>query len=186
MSGVKPDDAFLNRYLYFHVPHYRQEVPHSAIVSGDKKVMHFYASPDIPMLFDLSDDPGEVRNIARQHPQVHKRLYAEMMRYFKQVGARIPKRNPNYDPAEYQKHKDYPEHVMWGPFEGDRPLDLERSAPGRERGAESQHHLIKPDSFPSLSQTLTGSKNQFSLLAPWKFLILSEPSSPRKDLKSGA
>ena len=123
MSGVKPDDAFLNRYLYFHVPHYRQEVPHSAIVSGDKKVMHFYASPDIPMLFDLSDDPGEVRNIARQHPQVHERLYAEMMRYFKQVGARIPKRNPNYDPAEYQKHKDYPEHVMWGPFEGDRPLE---------------------------------------------------------------
>lgn len=46
-----------------------------------------------------------------------------MMRCFKQEGSSIPKRNPNYDPAEYQKHKDYPEPIMWGLFEGDRPLE---------------------------------------------------------------
>ncbi len=123
LRGATPDEAFLQRYLYFHVPHYRSEVPHSAIVSGDMKLMHFYASPDIPMLFQLSGDPGEVRNIARQNPQLHQQLYDEMMRYFKEVGARIPKLNPAYDPAKYQQNKSYDEHIMWGPFEGVRPLE---------------------------------------------------------------
>ena len=42
MAGKEPDSAFLNRYLYFHYPHYRTTVPHSAVVSGSYKLMHFY------------------------------------------------------------------------------------------------------------------------------------------------
>ncbi|MFC2115080.1 sulfatase-like hydrolase/transferase [Bacteroidota bacterium] len=123
MAGEKPDEAFLNRNLYFHYPHYRTSVPHSAIISGSTKVMHFYEHPDIPMLFDISQDPGEVSNIAKQKPETHQKLYDEMMSYFDEVGALFPKVNPNYNPEEYRKERKTRERLQWGPFEGDRPLE---------------------------------------------------------------
>jgi hypothetical protein len=123
MAGRKPDDAFLNRLLYFHYPHYRNSMPHSAIITESRKVIHFYERPDIPMLFDLSADPGEVNNIAKSHPQEHQQLYDEMMDYFKKVGARIPKPNPDHDPDVYRQDNGYEKRVAWGPFEGRRPLE---------------------------------------------------------------
>ncbi len=123
MAGDEPGEDFLNRNLYFHYPHYRQSVPHSAIVSGSFKVIHFYDRPDIPMLFDLSADIGEVTNIAKLHPQIHGKFYDQMMRYLENVQARFPKANPDYDPRVYMDHKDFDERATWGPFEGQRTLD---------------------------------------------------------------
>jgi arylsulfatase A-like enzyme len=123
MAGQKPSEEFLNRNLYFHYPHYRSSMPHSAIVSGSWKVLHFYGRPDIPLLFDLSTDEGEVHNIADRYPQKHKRLYDAMMGYFDEVGARMPKLNPAYDPAVYQADKDYELRQKWGAFTGSRPLE---------------------------------------------------------------
>ena len=54
MEGKEPDESFLNRNLYFHYPHYRSSVPHSAIISGPYKVLQFYEFPEIPMLFNTS------------------------------------------------------------------------------------------------------------------------------------
>jgi arylsulfatase A len=123
MAGGKPDEAFLNRNLYFHYPHYRSTMPHTAVVSGSHKVLHFWERPDIPMLFDLSMDIGEVHNIAPAKPGRHKKLFDEMMHYLKQVDARIPKRNPDYDPAKYKADKGYEDRMNWGPFEESRALD---------------------------------------------------------------
>jgi arylsulfatase A-like enzyme len=123
MRGEKPDDAFKNRYLYFHYPHYRNSMPHSAIVSGKQKVLQFYERPDVPMLFDLAADEGEVENIATQRHEVHDELYSEMMRYSKQVGARIPKVNPDYDSEFYKQTNEYVQRMTWGPFEGRRALE---------------------------------------------------------------
>ena len=75
------------------------------------------------MLFDLSQDEGEVTNIAKSHPQEHKKLYDEMMRYLKEVGARIPKLNPDYSPDVYRNDKDYEKRMASGPFDGRRPLE---------------------------------------------------------------
>jgi len=123
MAGKKPEEAFLTRSLYFHYPHYRSSVPHSVMISGSSKVIHFYHRPDIPMLFDLSGDMGEVTNIAKQNPETHKKLYDEMMRYLKEVGARFPKVNPDYDPKVYKMDRKTEERLQWGPFEGQRPLE---------------------------------------------------------------
>lgn len=125
MSGKKPDASFLNRNLYFHYPHYRSGVPTSAMISGSDKVIHFYEQPNIPMLFDLSVDMGEVSNIAKQDPKKHERLFKEMMGYLTQVGARFPKINPNYDPKKYMADKVTKARLMWGPFEGKRPLEAD-------------------------------------------------------------
>lgn len=122
LKGVAPNESFLQRNLYFHYPHYRTTMPHSAVISGERKLIHFYERPEIPMLFDLSKDAGEVHNIARSHAAEHKQLYDEMMSYLESVNARIPKTNPNFDPAVYQKSKEYPIRMKWGPFEGQRTL----------------------------------------------------------------
>jgi len=103
-------------------------MPHSTLVAGTWKVMQFYERPDIPMLFDLSMDEGEMKNIAKEHPNEHKKLYEEMMQFFDQVGVRIPKINPDYDPDVYKKAKEYEKRVMWGPFEGQRPLEEDEIA----------------------------------------------------------
>ena len=123
MSGTEPDESFLGRNLYFHYPHYRRSVPHSAMISGDRKIIHFYGRPDIPMLFDLSADMGEVTNIAKLHPQIHREMYDDMMEYLKKVGARFPKVNPEYDPSTYMNDKEFKERDMWGPFAGQRTLE---------------------------------------------------------------
>lgn len=123
MQGEKPDKSFLNRNLYFHYPHYRSSMPHSAIVSGKYKLLHFYERPDIPMLFDLSNDMGEVHNIAATHSKQHKQLYDDLMHYLKQVGARIPKQNSGYEPEKYKAAKEYELRQLWGPFKGSRPLE---------------------------------------------------------------
>ena len=123
VAGEQPDDAFLNRNLYFHYPHYRNSMPHSAVVSGQYKLLHFYERPEVPMLFDLSTDMGEVHNVAADHPNRHKKLYEDMMGYFKKVGARLPKQNPDYDPNAYQQDKEYERRMTWGPFEASRTLD---------------------------------------------------------------
>ena len=123
MAGSKPGQTFLNRNLYFHYPHYRATMPHTAVISGSHKALHFWEHPDIPMLFDLSRDIGEVSNIAEEQPELHKRLFNGMMAYLKQVDGRIPKPNPDYDPEKYRADADYWDRINWGPFRGRRPLD---------------------------------------------------------------
>ena len=75
------------------------------------------------MMFDLSKDPGEVSNIAKENPLKHKQLFSEMMLYLKDVDARIPKVNPDYDLEVYKKLKNYEKYIQWGSFEGNRPLE---------------------------------------------------------------
>ncbi|MEM9368284.1 MAG: sulfatase [Planctomycetota bacterium] len=125
LRGERPDQVFLDRNLYFHYPHYRTSMPHSAVVSGTRKLLHFYERPDIPMLFDLAGDMGEVQNIASAHPDEHEQLFSEMMRYLEKVGARIPKLNPNHDPSTYRQAKEHARRVQWGPFEQNRPLETD-------------------------------------------------------------
>lgn len=121
----KPDAGFRDRFLYFHYPHHRTSMPHSAIVSGTDKVIHFYEKPDLPMLFDLATDEAETTNIAPKHPERHRELFDEMFRYFKEVGARIPKLNPDFDEkAEKAWHAsdEYQKNAANGPFSGKRKL----------------------------------------------------------------
>lgn len=98
-------------------------MPHSAVVSGHLKLLHFYERPDIPMLFNLQSDRGEVHNIAATSPAAHQRLFREMMDYFDLVGARLPRPNPSYRAAAYEKAKEYERRRLWGPFNGRRPLE---------------------------------------------------------------
>ena len=122
MKGERPDEKFIKRNLYFHYPHYRTSMPHSAVISGTKKVIHFYEKPEIPMMFDLLKDEGETNNIATQRPEEHKEMFSAMMTYLKNVNARIPKKNPEYDEKHYKSLKQYNDLLKYGPFKGKRIL----------------------------------------------------------------
>jgi len=129
-AGKKPTDKFRDRFLYFHYPHYRTTMPHSAIVSGTSKVMHFYERPDIPMLFDLAADQGEVKNIAKDRPKEHKKLYDEMMRYIDRVGARKPKKTRIMIKLSTRKQKSTANVRCGVPSKGHVPWRMTRSSAG--------------------------------------------------------
>ena len=57
----------------------------------------------------------------------HRKLFDEMMRYFGEVGARIPKKNPDFDDKAkkaYRASKDYQKKIApYEPFKGRRVLN---------------------------------------------------------------
>jgi arylsulfatase A-like enzyme len=85
--------------LVFHFPHYQSDDdgPHSAIRMGDLKLIHFYES-DREVLFDLSKDIGEQRDVSKQMPAETKQLSNRLQKYLAAVDAQFPIVNPNYDP----------------------------------------------------------------------------------------
>lgn len=84
--------------LVFHFPHYQGDRPHSAIIDGHFKAMHFYETGET-MLFDLSKDLGETTDLTAQRPEKAKELAGKLAVYLKEVGAEMPKPNPDYDPT---------------------------------------------------------------------------------------
>jgi arylsulfatase A-like enzyme len=84
--------------LVFHFPHYQGDTPHSAIRSGNYKLLKFYESGE-RLLYDLEKDPGERNNLAPVMKDVADRLEAELAADLKTYGAAMPKPNPDYDPS---------------------------------------------------------------------------------------
>lgn len=85
--------------LVFHFPHYQGDSPHSAILSGSHKLIHFYETGE-NMLFDLKSDIGESKNLAAAKPELTMSLAKQLADYLSEVRAEMPEPNPNYDSAE--------------------------------------------------------------------------------------
>lgn len=93
--------------LYWHYPHYHGggSTPHSAIRSGDYRLVHFYED-NHDELYKLTDNASESPNIADQEPARTKSLRERLESWLKSVDAQLPTPNPNYDPkAETKKKK---------------------------------------------------------------------------------
>lgn len=90
--------------LVFHFPHYQGDSPHSAILSGHMKLMHFYETGE-NHLYDLKADLGETKNLAAAKPELAATLSKQLADYLKEVGAKMPKPNPNYDPGKEPARK---------------------------------------------------------------------------------
>ena len=89
------------RELVFHFPHYDFDPlgPASAIVAGEFKLIRFYESGE-RLLFDLSKDLGEKRNLAAAMPAKAAELDTRLSAYLQSVGAKLPRENPDYDAAQ--------------------------------------------------------------------------------------
>lgn len=85
--------------LVFHFPHYQGDTPHSAILSGNMKLIHFYETGE-NMLYDLKTDLAERNNLAAKQTELTASLAKQLADYLQEVRAEMPKPNPNFDPAK--------------------------------------------------------------------------------------
>lgn len=83
--------------LVFHFPHYQGDTPHSAILLGNLKLMHFYED-DRDELYDLAKDIGERRNVASNQLAEVKQLREKLQAYLVAVNAQLPTPNADFDP----------------------------------------------------------------------------------------
>lgn len=96
------DDIFKrdNGEIIFHYPHYGKgpkQVPHSAIIAGNMKLIYFYETKE-SLLFDLSEDISESINIATEKKDLAEKLKHRLFQYLKKIRAQLPSDNPAYDP----------------------------------------------------------------------------------------
>jgi arylsulfatase A-like enzyme len=86
--------------LVFHFPHYQSsDGPHTAILSGDLKLIRFYETGQLS-LFNLAKDISERNDLSNQMPEKTDALRKRLDAYLKEVDARIPVPNPRYDPEK--------------------------------------------------------------------------------------
>jgi arylsulfatase A-like enzyme len=87
--------------LYWHYPHYHpgSATPYSATREGDWKLVHFFEDDRVEF-YNLKDDPGEKNDLAASEAKRAAELRAKLNAWRASIGAQIPTRNPNYDPAK--------------------------------------------------------------------------------------
>ena len=93
------------RALIWHYPHYGNQggEPSSIIRRGDWKLIHYYEDGR-KELYNLSEDLSETRDVSIEFPEKVNQLNDELFAYLEEVGARLPVKDPEYDPA---KEKEY-------------------------------------------------------------------------------
>ena len=87
------------RTLYWHYPHYHGSTwkPGASIRDGDWKLIEFYHYGQAE-LFNLAEDPGELKNLAAEYPEKFKQLKDKLAGWQQRMGAKMPVANPDYDP----------------------------------------------------------------------------------------
>lgn len=93
--------------IYWHYPHYHHTTPAGAVRSGDWKLIEYFDDGRTE-LYDLKNDLGESTNLVDQHPEKARELLEQLQNWRKQVGAKMPTSNPDYDPAKADQWKRRP------------------------------------------------------------------------------
>jgi arylsulfatase A len=80
--------------LYFHYPNYafhKKNLLGSAIREGDYKLLKGYDDNSLE-LYNLAKDIGEKNNLAKESPELAKRLEAKLDKWLLETGAKLPVR----------------------------------------------------------------------------------------------
>jgi arylsulfatase A-like enzyme len=87
--------------IYWHFPHYSNhgmQSPGGAIRDGDYKLLEYFENGTV-QLFNLAQDIGEHKDLAKIEVKKTKELTRKLHRWRKQVDAQMMKPNPSYDPS---------------------------------------------------------------------------------------
>jgi arylsulfatase A-like enzyme len=81
----------ISRDLFWHFPHYRAPdvVPYSIVRSGDYKLIYYFDGSEAE-LYDLSNDPLEEKNLAKQLPFLTSQLKTKLDNWWRETDARLP------------------------------------------------------------------------------------------------
>lgn len=117
-GGTLPERA-----LFWHYPHYGNQggAPSAAIRRGEWKLIEWFEDQRIE-LFNLARDLGEQTDLARAQDARAAALRDELHAWQRQVGAKFPTPNPQYDPAKPS-----------GRFAARQPAAQGRKAGGKEK-----------------------------------------------------
>lgn len=95
-----PGASLPREAIFWHYPHYSNQggTPAASLVTGDGrwKLIEFFEDGHLE-LYDLVDDPSETRNLASHNAEMTRRLYAMLQAWQKDVSAKIPEANPEYE-----------------------------------------------------------------------------------------
>jgi arylsulfatase A-like enzyme len=93
------------RPLIWHYPHYGNQggQPSSIIRLGDWKLIHYYEDSH-EELYNLKTDVEETTDVARENPDLTQKLSKQLFAYLQEVGARFPKKDPEYSKELERKH----------------------------------------------------------------------------------
>jgi arylsulfatase A-like enzyme len=94
------------RPLYWHFPHYNHTSDHmfTSMRLGDWKLIEYLEDNSL-QLYNLRDDLGETRNMASSDPARARRMKSMLYDWRSGVGAQMPAKNPDYDPARAKRQK---------------------------------------------------------------------------------
>ena len=128
----------------------------SDVREGDLKLIRFYARADDGSdeleLYDLSRDPGERNNLAKEKPEIASKLNDQLQRYLMENEAVIPKLNPDFgkaSPVAKAAPKKKSPHRTTSPADG-------RTGPGGRRRRRRPNVQSKgANSFLGVSAGLT-------------------------------
>jgi arylsulfatase A len=89
--------------MFWHYPHHQHyqlggAMPYAAIRSGDFKLVEFYNDSSVE-LYNIRADISEKTDLAKTNPQKAAELRARLHAWQKEVGAQMPKPNPQHDPS---------------------------------------------------------------------------------------
>ena len=89
------------RTLYWHYPHYGNQggEPSSIIREGHYKLIRYHEDGH-QELYHVTNDLGEKNDLAQEHPNLVKTLAAKLTAHLTEVGAKIPKPDPRFNPAK--------------------------------------------------------------------------------------
>ena len=62
-------------------------------------------------LYNLEEDPGETLDLSQQHPGIASDLGDRLNNWRKQVGARLPVNNPDFDPERRNEWGTHPDRI---------------------------------------------------------------------------
>lgn len=99
MPLIKKGKPLDREAIYWHYPHYHGSTwtPGAAIRARDWKLIEFYETGKIE-LYNLANDIGEKNDLAKKMPEKAKQLHEMLKAWQKEIGAKMPKPNPNYKP----------------------------------------------------------------------------------------
>jgi len=84
--------------IFWHYPHYSNQggKPGCSVRSGDWKLIEFFEGNRLE-LYNLREDIGEDRNLAAEKPETARRLRGLLHEWLREVGAKIPEPNPDWE-----------------------------------------------------------------------------------------
>lgn len=88
--------------LVWYYPHYRNNkgvYPQASLLAGNYKLRKEYETGKL-MLFDLNKDLSEANDISSKKPELTSKLEKALDDYLNTVGAKLPTKNIDYDPAK--------------------------------------------------------------------------------------